>query len=140
MSSLSLCLRKLHFLGKRSKISHLYIQLISTILTPSYTGWCAIKGNKNQEKKLTLHHWAHIATAVLWKDKLFYTEYSHCLYACVGISSTRYQQALTLFILCQNSKSVFCHMSVNIVNTHSFIKNRQNSEINKRSFLFIWKW
>lgn len=58
----------------------------------------------------------------------------------VGISSTRYQQALTLFILCQNSKSVFCHMSVNIVNTHSFIKNRQNSEINKRSFCSYWKW
>ena len=128
---------KLHFLGKRSKISHLCIQLISTILPPSYTGWCAIKGNKNQGKKIAWHHWTHIATAVRWKDKLFYTEYSHSLYACVGISSTRYQQALTLFILCQNSKSVFCHMSVNIVNTHSVIKKKNQWNQQKKLLVHL---
>lgn len=59
---------------------------------------------------MTWHCRVLIATAAHRKDKLFCVEYSHGLYACVGVSSIRYQQTLTLFILCQNSECVFCHM------------------------------
>lgn len=114
---------KLHVLGKRSKISHLCIQLISTILPPSYTGWCAIKGNKNQGKKISWHHWAHTATAVEKTNNFTLNILTVCMHVLVSLAQGINKHWPYLFSV-KIQKSVFCHMSVNIVNTHSVVKKK----------------
>lgn len=93
------------------------------------------KGKKSQERNGLVSLSSHSYSCSLRRQIICCWIFSQvvCRYACVGILCTQYQQTLTLFILCQNSESVFCHMRCKHPYTQCYSKNKNHKKQNINS-------